>query len=77
MIIVNNNNDGTCTVTYTPVPADVGSAVSITVYATDAFYEFVDVVPSAFTELAHWQLEGYALITPIITEKKFSIEEIR
>lgn len=46
-------------------------------YATDAFYEFVDVVPSAFTELAHWQLEGYALITPVITEKKFSIEEIR
>ena len=46
-------------------------------YATDAFYEFVDVVPSAITELAHWQLQGYALITPIVMEKKFSIEEIR
>jgi intracellular sulfur oxidation DsrE/DsrF family protein len=46
-------------------------------YTTDAFYEFIDVVPSAITELAHWQLEGFALITPIVTEKKFSIDEIR
>ena len=46
-------------------------------YTTDAFYDFVDVVPSAITELAHWQLEGFALITPFVTEKKFSIEEIR
>ena len=27
-------------------------------YQTDAFYDFVDVVPSAITELAHWQLQG-------------------
>ena len=46
-------------------------------YAITDFYEFVDVVPSAITELAHWQLEGFALITPIVTEKKFSIDEIR
>jgi intracellular sulfur oxidation DsrE/DsrF family protein len=46
-------------------------------YTTDAFYGFVDVVPSAITELAHWQLQGYALITPYIMEKKFSIDEIR
>ena len=46
-------------------------------YATDAFYDFIDVVPSAITELAHWQLEGYALITPVVTEKRFSVEEIR
>lgn len=46
-------------------------------YGTDAFYEFVDVVPSAITELAHWQLQGYALLTPIVTEKRFTIEEIR
>ncbi|MFV1972218.1 MAG: DsrE family protein [Thiohalobacterales bacterium] len=46
-------------------------------YDTDAFYEFIDVVPSAITELAHWQLQGYALITPKVMEKKFSIEEIR
>jgi len=46
-------------------------------YDTDDFYEFIDVVPSAMTELAHWQLQGYALITPIVVEKKLSIEEIR
>ena len=46
-------------------------------YKTDDFQEFIEVVPSAITELAHWQLEGYALITPSVMEKKFSIEEIR
>ena len=46
-------------------------------YAMDDFYEFIEVVPSAITELAHWQLQGYALITPSVMEKKFSIEEIR
>ena len=46
-------------------------------YDTDDFHEFIDVVPSAITELAHWQLQGYALITPTIVEKKLSIEEIR
>ena len=46
-------------------------------YETTDFYEFVEVVPSAITELAHWQLQGYALITPTVMEKKFLIEEIR
>ena len=46
-------------------------------YKTDDFQEFIEVVPSAITELAHWQLEGYALITPTVMEKRFSIEEIR
>ena len=46
-------------------------------YAMDDFYEFIEVVPSAITELAHWQLQGYALITPTVMEKKFSIEELR
>ncbi len=46
-------------------------------YQIQDFHEFVDVVPSAITELAHWQQEGYALIAPQIMEKKFSIEEIR
>ena len=46
-------------------------------YDTDAFYEFIDVVPSAITELAHWQLQGHALITPVVTEKKHAIEDIR
>ncbi len=46
-------------------------------YEIGDFYEFVDVVPSAITELAHWQLQGYALITPNVMEKKYTIEEIR
>lgn len=46
-------------------------------YDNDAFYDFVDVVPSAITELAHWQLQGHALIMPVVVEKRFSIEEIR
>ena len=46
-------------------------------YVPADFYEFVEVVPSALTELAHWQMNGYALITPQVLEKKFTIDEIR
>ena len=46
-------------------------------YEISDFHEFVDVVPSAITELAHWQLKGYALIVPKVPLKKFSIEDIR
>ena len=46
-------------------------------YRISDFQDFIEVVPSAITELAHWQQQGYALITPNIMEKKFSIEEIR
>jgi intracellular sulfur oxidation DsrE/DsrF family protein len=46
-------------------------------YAIDDFYEFVEVVPSAITELAHWQLQGYALLTPVVMEKRYTIDEIR
>jgi len=46
-------------------------------YLPKDFYEFVLIVPSAITEIAHWQLEGYALITPQVMEKKFTIDEIR
>ena len=46
-------------------------------YTPDAFHDFVEVVPSAITELAHWQLQGYALITPTVMDKKYTIEEIR
>jgi len=41
------------------------------------FYDFVEVVPSAMTELVHWQMQGYGLITPTIYDKKFSTSEIR
>lgn len=46
-------------------------------YSVDDFYEFIDVVPSAITELVHWQQQGYSLLTPNIMDKKFSIDEIR
>lgn len=46
-------------------------------YEVEDFYEFVEVVPSAITELAHWQLQGFALITPQILEKHIDIEDIR
>lgn len=46
-------------------------------YAVEDFYDFIDVVPSAITELVHWQQQGYALIKPDIKDKIYSIEEIR
>lgn len=46
-------------------------------YSVDDFYEFIDVVPSAITELSHWQQQGYAIISPKIMAKKFTIDEIR
>ncbi len=46
-------------------------------YQTSDFYDFIQLVPSAIPELAHWQMEGYAVIAPNIMDKKFSIEEIR
>jgi intracellular sulfur oxidation DsrE/DsrF family protein len=46
-------------------------------YEVGDFYEFVKVVPSAITELAHWQLMGHALITPQVLEKHIAIEDIR
>ncbi|MDP2094204.1 MAG: DsrE family protein [Hydrogenophaga sp.] len=38
---------------------------------------FVEVTPSAMTELVHWQNQGYGLITPVVTDKRFSIDDIR
>lgn len=46
-------------------------------YELDDFYDFVEVVPSAMTEIAHWQQQGYALIIPRVLEKKHSIDDIR
>lgn len=46
-------------------------------YSVKDFQDFIQVVPSAFAELAHWQQEGYALITPHIYERRFPIEDIR
>ena len=46
-------------------------------YSRDDFQDFVIMVPSAITELAHWQLQGFALITPQVMTRHKSIEEIR
>lgn len=46
-------------------------------YTYDDFYDFVTVVPSAITELGHWQQQGYALIIPQVPTRTQSIEEIR
>lgn len=46
-------------------------------YTAKDFHDFIELVPSAVTELAHWQLQGYAAIKPEVMDKKFSIEEIR
>lgn len=46
-------------------------------YALKDFQPFVEVVPNAITELAHWQQQGYALIVPQIMDKKIDLESIR
>lgn len=46
-------------------------------YETDDFYEFIEVVPSAITELVHWQQQGYGLIMPRVYLRTRSIEETR
>jgi len=46
-------------------------------YVLSDLQEFVQLVPSALVELAHWQNEGYVLIAPRIQEKRFTIAEIR
>jgi uncharacterized protein len=46
-------------------------------YTPADMQSFVEVTPSAMTELVHWQNQGYGLITPVVTDKKVSIEEIR
>lgn len=46
-------------------------------YRHQDFHDFVQIAPSAITELAHWQMQGYALVTPQVMEKKFAIEDIR
>jgi len=46
-------------------------------YTPAELQDFIEVTPSAITELVHWQNQGYALITPVVTEKRLSIEQIR
>jgi intracellular sulfur oxidation DsrE/DsrF family protein len=46
-------------------------------YTPADLHDFVEVTPSALTELMHWQNQGYALIPAVVQDKKFSIEQIR
>ncbi len=46
-------------------------------YSAEDLYDFVQLAPSAMTDLVYWQQQGYGLIKPEITEKKFSVDEIR
>ena len=46
-------------------------------YSLKDLQDFVQAVPSAPAELVHWQHQGYAVLTPQILDKKFSIESIR
>lgn len=46
-------------------------------YDEDSLYDFVELVPSAMTEIVHWQQQGYGLVIPQILEKRFTIDEIR
>lgn len=46
-------------------------------YSLKDFQDFIQVVPNALVEIAHWQQEGYGLVTPRIYEKRFPIEKIR
>lgn len=46
-------------------------------YTAADLQPFIEVVPSAITELAHWQQQGYALITPTVMTRRHSIEDIR
>ena len=46
-------------------------------YSAKDLQDFVELVPSAITELAHWQMQGYAVIKPEVMDKQFAIEEIR
>jgi len=46
-------------------------------YSAADMQDFVEVTPSAITELMHWQNQGYALIPAVVQDKKFSIDQIR
>ena len=54
-----------------------GLALSDFGYRAEELQNFIEIAPSAMTELVHWQNQGYGLITPVVTDKKFSMEDIR
>lgn len=54
-----------------------GQAMADFGYAARDMQDFVEIVPNAITELAHWQQQGFALIVPQIQDKRFAVETIR
>lgn len=46
-------------------------------YSPMDFPDFVSLIPAAVVDLIYWQLKGYSIVSPIVTEKKYSLEEIR
>jgi uncharacterized protein len=46
-------------------------------YAPEDLQPFVEVAPSAMTELVHWQQQGYALLTPQVLERQVPLDHIR
>lgn len=54
-----------------------GQAAADFGYRVEDFQDFIEVVPNAITELAHWQQQGYALIVPKVMEKRIDVESIR
>jgi len=46
-------------------------------YKPKDMQDFITIAPSAITELAYWQSKGYALITPRVSEKHFTVDELR
>lgn len=46
-------------------------------YDEDTFFDFVEIVPSAMTEVAHLQQLGYGLVIPQMHDKIYSTDEIR
>ncbi len=54
-----------------------GDAANDFGYKPEDFYSFVKIIPNTMAEMAHWQNQGYALIRPLVFEKKFSVDDIR
>lgn len=46
-------------------------------YGLDDLQDFIRVVPSAPVERVYWQNQGYAVVRPMILDKKFNLEDLR
>lgn len=46
-------------------------------YTLADMQDFIEVTPSAMSELVHWQNQGYGLITPVVVDKRLSTDDIR